>query len=111
MIDIKQIQKILSGNLSDKEAEFLRVHFELANENCGAVSIDDLLEDNFSCATIEDFQRELDLDKHQISGLISSLEKKGIIWMEDREDEGLPNLYWISDEWLKEQPNDFEICK
>jgi hypothetical protein len=88
-----------SISLTKKEENFLRSF--LVNNGCAARTPSDLLEDNFSCQALEDiFEQNPDLNKHQISGLISSLIEKQIIWIEERNTDC--DLYWISEWYLEE---------
>lgn len=52
------------------------------------------LEDNFSNAGAAEFREELGWSKHQVAGLISSLEKKGMGYIDSDE----CALFWLSDE-------------
>jgi len=93
--------------LTTGEEEFIAAF--LADNGCGAQTPEQLLGDNFSCQCITDLVElfKEKLNKHQIAGFISSLEAKGVLWIEDRKDEGLPweklpDLYWVSDSYLEE---------
>lgn len=94
-------------NLTEKESKFL-TRF-LSENGCGASTPGDLLEDNFSCQTVEDMV-SWGYSKNEAAGLISSLEQKQVIFIEDeREDFSpsrgfvkAPNLYWVNDWYLEE---------
>lgn len=98
-------------NLTKREKEFL-LEF-LKNNDCGAKSSEDLLEDNYSCQCIENLQDVYpELSKNQIGGFLSSLQEKGVLWIEDNrgtdyncitlKKEKLADLYWVSDNFLEE---------
>ena len=104
-------------NLTEKENLFMKKY--LSSNDCGAKTPSDLLEDNYSCQTMQDI-RELftdDFTPKQISGLLSALEQKGIIWIDERDGRNIPkskklawnfepDLFWVSEEFLKELPAD-----
>jgi len=81
---------------------------------CGAKTPEELIDDNFSCQCLEDLYSIFDyLNKHEITGLLSSLQTKGVINLEERSGpiyEGTnkiesfnfePDLYWCDTEYLK----------
>ena len=82
----------------------------LTNSGYDEYTPEDILMDNFSCNTIEDI-REIfkdTLSNKQISGLIGSLENKGVLWVEERnglEDKFEPDLYWVDDDFLETLEN------
>jgi len=97
-------------NLTKREQEFL-LEF-LKSNDCGARSSEDLLQDNYSCQCIEDLREIMPyLSTNQIGGFLSSLQEKGILYIEDdrgydfnvltQKREKLPNLYWIGDDFLE----------
>ena len=53
------------------------------------------------CFTLEQALETTDFTKHQIAGLISSLEAKGVLWIEHRDPvwEG-PDLFWLSESFV-----------
>ena len=53
------------------------------------------LEDNFSNGGSEEFQAALGWSKHQVAGLISSLEQKGLGWGDDNDGNG--HIFWLSE--------------
>ena len=102
--------------LTEKEQEFIKKF--LSFNGCGTTTSEELLDDNFSCQTIDEIEELFqNLSKHQIAGLLSSLEAKGIIWIDERD--GLryngknklqemnfeADLYWVSDEFLENNLN------
>jgi hypothetical protein len=93
--------------LTEKESDFIQKF--LANNGCCANTPEDLLADNFSCQTIEDME-DFGYSKNQVAGLLSSLIKKQIIWVEDRDGTKAnknnfmtfePDLYWVNDNYLE----------
>jgi len=99
-------------NLTKNEKRFLTDYLE--NNGCGALTPQELLEDNFSCFSIQAAEEELtNYTPNQIRGFLSSLIEKDVLWFEERDayrvldNDGLqPSLYWVSDEFLKDlQPN------
>jgi hypothetical protein len=104
-------------NLTEKENLFIKEF--LKSNDCGATTPGELLEDNYSCQTIQDI-RELfsnDFSPKQISGILSALEQKGIIWVEERDGRNEPkslkkawnfepDLFWVSETFLEELPAD-----
>jgi len=85
--------------LTQNEAKFLTTWLE-TNE-CGAENALDLIDDNFSCHTVESIMLETGMSFQQVGGFISSLESKGILWVEERRQERLPDLYWIDVDFLE----------
>ena len=93
-------------DLTENE-QFFMIKF-LANNGCGAENADDLLGDNYSCQSMDDFNELFsDLLDQQIGGFLSSLEQKGVIWADNREGEMcmagdlLPNLWWATESYLE----------
>jgi hypothetical protein len=101
-------------NLTEKEQSFITEF--LRNNGCGANTPQDLLADNFSCQSIEDLREVTGFTNHEIAGLISSLENKSVIWIEERDGAICksnsrvaqmnfePDLYWVSEEYLESLP-------
>lgn len=94
--------------LTELENELVNRHFKVANGNCGANTIEELLQDNHSCATVEDLQG-VTLTKKQVAGLIGSLSNKGVISIEEREND--TDLYWLNDKYLETLPRDLKLTK
>ena len=106
-------------DLTEKEQKF--VGLWLANVDNGAETIEDLLADNYSCMCLEDFDERPDFfnySAHQVSGFLSSLQDKCIIFKDIRDGDRCPkgagiakqfsfepNLYWINDSYLCSLPN------
>jgi len=97
-------------NLTKREQEFL-LEF-LKNNGCGAQSSEELLDDNYSCQAVEDLREIMsDLSPNQIGGFLSSLQERGILYIEDdrgsevdfktRKRKKLPDLYWVSGDFLE----------
>lgn len=53
------------------------------------------LDDNFSRGGAPEFKKLLNWNDHQVAGLISSLEQKGMGYSDDNEGNG--NIFWLSD--------------
>jgi len=66
---------------TEKETEFLAHQFKMSNEQCGANSVSDLKDDNYSWASPKDFKETF--TEKQIAGIISSLDSKGAILIEE----------------------------
>jgi len=78
----------------------------LSNNECGATKSEELLQDNFSCQSLEDIHDIMsEYNKHQASGYLSSLENKGVIYIEERR--GDCDLYWINDSFLEDYSLEF----
>lgn len=94
-----QIEKY---ELTDKEAtlaqcadiKFEYFHSEIGYDNCDG-------DCTFLCFTLKEALQTTKFTKHQIAGLISSLEEKGIIEIEQRDPvwEG-PDLYYLSEDFI-----------
>ena len=81
---------------------------QLNSNGCNAKTAEDLLVDNYSCASMSDYReivpffskyRNVFTDQ-QIGGYLSSLEKKDIISRDEDADRGI-TLWWITDNYLK----------
>lgn len=56
--------------------------------------------DSTQCCFIRKDGHAAGFTRHEVAGLISSLETKGIIWIESRHiDEG-PDLYWLTEDFI-----------
>lgn len=105
--------------LTEGEQEFISKM--LRANGCFASNPDELLEDNFSCQTIEDFRKITDLSKNQIAGYISSLNEKNVIAIEERDGVSYtgpskiiqmdfePDLYWVTDDYLESLPAELKF--
>ena len=94
---------MISG-LTEKETNFIKKYLLL--NDCGATTPSELLEDNFSCQTVASLIEDKRYSRHEVAGFISSLTDKGVLYIEDDRSAGDPDLYWVSDEWLKELEQD-----
>lgn len=83
--------------LTAKEASFIREF--LRDNGCGAGTPNDLISDNFSCNCVEDLCDSQNLNAQEVGGLISALDKKCILWVEERDRDC--DLYWVADWWLE----------
>ena len=61
------------------------------------------LEDNFSNGGVGDLANALGWNMHQIGGLIASLEKKGVVWIDDRQGDWPNCLTKYHIVWLTEK--------
>jgi hypothetical protein len=105
--------------LTEKEQKFMAEF--LKSNGCGAKTPSQLLNDNFSCQCWEDLREFKDFTNRQIPGLISSLNKKGVIFLDERDGKicksknkekqwnFLPDLWWVSEEYLKSLEQDKEF--
>jgi len=104
-------------NLTEKETIFIKTF--LKSNDCAAETAGELLEDNYSCQTMQDIRDMFkeEFTPKQISGILSALEQKGIIWVDERDGRDVPNskkliwnfepdLFWVSEEFLSELPAD-----
>ena len=84
-------------DLTDKElklAECGNIKFEYFFEETGYDNVDG--DPALTCFTLEDATETTDFTKHQIAGLISSLEAKGVLYIEYRHPEEGPDLYYLT---------------
>ena len=89
-------------DLTDKElklAECGNIKFEYFFEETGYDNVDG--DPALLCFTLEQALETTDFTKHQIAGLISSLEAKGVIDIEPRDPvvEG-PDLFWLNETFV-----------
>tara|TARA_R100001198_G_scaffold25766_1_gene13392 strand:- start:125 stop:466 length:342 start_codon:yes stop_codon:yes gene_type:complete len=94
--------QIETYNLTDKEATLAQcagINFEYFFEETGYDQCDG--DSYFLCFTLREALKTTNFDKHQIAGLISSLEAKGVIDIEQRCPivEG-PDLYWLKESFI-----------
>ena len=94
--------QIETYDLTDKEATLAQcagINFEYFFEETGYSQCDG--DSYFLCFTLKEALNTTDFDKHQIAGLISSLEAKGVIDIEHRCPivEG-PDLYWLNENFI-----------
>ena len=95
---IKEVKEEKKYDLTDKElklAECGGIKFEYFFEETGYDNVDG--DPYLCCFTIEQALETTDFNKHQIAGLISSLDEKGVLYIEHRDPimEG-PDLYYLS---------------
>jgi len=94
-------------NLTEREADF--VHRFLYENGCGANTPEELLGDNYSCQGMCDLQEIFsEMNDQEIGGFLSSLDKKGVLVLEEREDENgfgekieMEDLWWVTEDYLK----------
>lgn len=75
--------------LTSKEQDFLLAVTKRSLYNMGGKLPNDLHDDNFSWFQRKDFPQ---FDKYEAAGLMSSLDKKGLIQEEDRNDWAMTHL-------------------
>ena len=78
--------KIETYELTDKEATLAQcadIKFEYFYEETGYSNCDG--DSSFLCFTLREALKTTDFDKHQIAGIIGSLEKKGVLYIEHRD--------------------------
>ena len=107
-------------NLTEKECKFIKTF--LSENGCGAQTASELLDDNYSCQCLEDLNDIFeDLNKHEISGLLGSLQSKGVINLEERSGPYYtgtnkinsysfePDLYWCDSDYLETLDKDLKF--
>ena len=83
--------------LTEKEANFVNVMLQV--NRSGADAWKSLVADNFSCVETRDLKSIG--NKKVIAGLISSLEEKEVIVIDDRSDDGESDLYWFTMDFVE----------
>jgi len=109
----------LLGNLNLTEKEQKLVSVFLSYNECGATTPEELLEDNYSCQCIDDLRDITDFSNNELGGLLSSLQEKGILQLEERKGATLPknatrsqmmnfepDLYWVNDSFIETLPEE-----
>lgn len=93
--------------MTEKELNLFKIFIE------DYESPEECLSDNFTCQCIEDLREATGLSNHELGGTLSSLQNKGIIYLEDRDGPFCesknktqqmnfePDLYWVSDDFLE----------
>jgi hypothetical protein len=104
-------------NLTKNEQVFIKVF--LSENDCGAKTPEELLEDNFSCQCLEDLEGTFSgLSRNQIGGYLSSLQEKGVLMFEKRQgaranDKNMytfePDLYWVEDSYIESLDADLDF--
>jgi len=95
-----QIEKY---ELTEKEATLAQcagIKFDYFYEETGYSNCDG--DGYFLCFTLREALETTDFDKHQIAGLISSLDQKGVLYIEYRHPDGSegPDLYYLSEDFI-----------
>jgi hypothetical protein len=98
---IEEVKKEKEYDLTDKEARLTEageISYEYFYEEEGYQNCDG--DPACFCFTLREGM-EAGFTKHQVAGLISSLEAKGVIWIEHRDPiwEG-PDLFWLSEDFV-----------
>ena len=73
--------------LTKLEHQVLAAHLAYTKESCGAGSAEDLLADNYSCIGFDDLAENTHIQKNVLRGVVGSLIKKNIIWIDARNDD------------------------
>lgn len=94
--------QIETYDLTDKEATLAQcagINFDYFYEETGYDNCDG--DSYFLCFTLKEALKTTDFDKHQIAGIIGSLEKKGVLYIEHRDPvyEG-PDLFYLSENFI-----------
>ena len=93
--------KIETYELTDKEATLAQcadIKFEYFYEETGYSNCDG--DSTFLCFTLREAIKTTDFTKHQIAGLISSLEAKEILYIEYRDPYEGPDLYYLTADFI-----------
>ena len=93
--------KFETYELTDKEATLAQcsdINFEYFYEETGYENCDG--DSTFLGFTLREAIETTDLTKHQIAGLISSLEAKEIIWIEYRDSSEGPDIYYLTKDFI-----------
>lgn len=97
--EVKEEQKF---NLTEKELKLTQaadINFDYFYEETGYSNCDG--DSSLLCFTLEE-ALETGFTKHQIAGLISSLDEKGVLYIEYRHPDGSegPDLYYVSEDFI-----------
>jgi DNA-binding MarR family transcriptional regulator len=79
--------------------ETILINTQLQENGCCAETAEELLGDNFSCISMRDFRENTKLTSQTIGGGLSSLEKKGVIWRDDDQEDNI--LWWVTEDYLE----------
>ena len=95
--------QIETYELTDKEATLAQcagINFDYFYEETGYSNCDG--DSYFLCFTLREALKTTDFDKHQIAGIISSLDQKGVLYIEYRHPDGSegPDLYYLSEDFI-----------
>ena len=86
--------------LNAMESMFINAHLKHLIEN-GAETAEELISDNYSWASMEDYVDLLEtFTVAQIGGYLSSLEKKDVLCRDEDDDRGL-TLWFITENYLE----------
>ena len=89
-------------NLTEKELKLTQaasINFDYFYEETGYDNVDG---DPYLCCFTLEQALETGFTKHQIAGLISSLDEKGVLYIEYRHPDGSegPDLYYVSEDFI-----------
>jgi hypothetical protein len=86
--------------LNTMESMFINAHLKHLIEN-GAETAEELLDDNYSWASMQDYFELFEtFTKQTIGGYLSSLEQKGVLCRDEDDDRGL-TLWFITEDYLE----------
>lgn len=94
-------------NLTDGEKKVLQAQFHFANLNCGATTVEVLIDDNCSWADVSDLSAHTGFSIPQIKGFVGSLVKKGILITEVIN--GHMNMVCINDYFLHQLDSSLKL--
>ena len=99
---IEEVKDEKKYDLTEKElrlAQAADINFEYFYEETGYSNCDG--DSSLLCFTLEEALKT-GYTKHQIAGLISSLDEKGVLYIEYRHPDGSegPDLYYLSEEFI-----------
>lgn len=94
-------------NLTEGEKQVLRAQLYFANLNCGATTVEVLIDDNCSWADVSDLASYTGFNMAQIKGFVGSLVKKGILGTEKIN--GHMNMIHINDWFLHQLDKELEL--
>ena len=89
-------------SLTEKENKLARacdIHFSEFTDPTKGYNQPGSFDSTGCCFTRKDGQRA-GFSRHEVAGLISSLEAKDVIWIEDRHPSEGPSLYWLTEDFI-----------
>jgi len=92
------------AELTIKELVMMKVALENWNYGCGGTTLEDLHADNYSWIGVSYFEKHTGFSKHQVAGLVGSLQMKNVLT--DIEEEG---FCFINDCWFDGKFEDADV--
>lgn len=80
--------------------ERLVLEFMMANNNCGATTVGQLINDNMSWAEASEIQNFTGWSRHKVAGVISAMDKKGLITFDPGSKFSDVPPMWYVEEWF-----------